>query len=91
MSWIRNQLKDRKQRAAIHGENLPWKQSSQWGASKLGLRLGLVFSIVISDLEKGISREVVKFADVTELFRSDEAREILSYFRGIKPGPHEGG
>ena len=66
--WIEEWLTDRRQRVVVDGEVSNWK--SVLSGVPQGSVLGpILFLIYINDLDDSITRNVLKFADDTKLFR----------------------
>ena len=69
LRWIKEWLKDRKQRVCLNGEK------SDWGAVTSGVPQGsvlgpLLFIMYLNDLDTGITSNLSKFADDTKIGRS---------------------
>lgn len=79
LAWIRNWLKDRRQRVCLQGSESDWK--SVVSGVPQGSVLGpILFLIYIDDLEIDIINSLLKFADDTKLYGivdSLEARNNL--------------
>ena len=68
INWIEQWLTDRRQRVVVGGEVSSWK--SVLSGLPQGSVLGpILFLVYINDLEEGVIRKVLKFADDTKLFR----------------------
>ena len=73
INWIEQWLTDRRQRVVVDGEVSSWK--SVLSGVPQGSVLGpILFLVYIDDLEKGVTGNILKFADDTKLFR--KAKEI---------------
>ena len=75
INWIEQWLTDRRQRVVVDGEVSSWKSvlSGVPQGSVLGSILVLVY---INDLEDGVTRNILKFADDTKLFKKLRKLEI---------------
>ena len=74
LRWIKEWLKDRKQRICINGEK------SEWGSVTSGVPQGsvlgpLLFIIYLNDLDVGITSNLAKFADDTKIGRAINGAE----------------
>ena len=71
INWIEQWINDRRQRVFVDGEVSSWKPilSGVPQGSVLGPNLCLVY---INDLEKGVTGNILKFADDTKLFRTSK-------------------
>ena len=68
INWIEQWLTDRRQRVVVDEDVSSWKPvlSGVPQGSELG---PLLFLIYLNDLEEGVTGNILKFADDTELFR----------------------
>ena len=70
INWIEQWLKDRRQRVVVDGEDSSWKPvSSGVPRGSVGLLGPILFLVYIIDLEEGVTGNILKFADDTNLFR----------------------
>ena len=79
VNWIEKWLIDRRQRVVVDGEVLNWK-SALSGVPQGSVLGPILFLIYINDLDDDITSKVLKFADVTKVFRkikSDADRQHL--------------
>ena len=68
INWIEQWLTDRRQSVVVDGEVSSWK--SVLSGVPQGSVLGpILFLVYIDDLEKGVTGNILKFADDTKLFR----------------------
>ena len=68
INWIEQWLTDRRQRVVVDGEVSSWK--SVLSGVPQGSVLGpILFLVYIDDLEEGVTGNILKFADDTNLFR----------------------
>ena len=73
INWIEQWLTDRRQRVVVDGEVSSWK--SVLSGVPQGSVLGpILFLVYINDLEEGVTGNILKFADDTQLFT--KAKEI---------------
>ena len=72
IDWIEQWLTDRRQRVVVDGEVSNWK-SVLSGVPQESLLRPLLFLICISDLDDNITSNVLKFMDVTKVFRKINA------------------
>ena len=67
INWIEQWLTDRRQRVVVDGEVSSWK--SVLSGVPQGSVLGpMLFLVYINDLEEGVTGNILKFADDTQLF-----------------------
>ena len=68
INWIEQLLTDRRQRVVVDGDVSSWKSVLSWVPQ--GSVLGhILFLVYIDDLEKGVTVNILKFADVNKLLR----------------------
>jgi ribonuclease P/MRP protein subunit RPP40 len=78
--WIKDWLRDRKQRVCLTGS------SSGWANVTIGVPQGsvlgpLLFLIYINDIDNGIAIKILKFADDTKLYRQVGTAEDIAKLR----------
>ena len=86
--WIKEWLKDRKQRVVVNGENSSWEEvvSGVPQGSVLG---PVLFTVFINDIDDGILSDLSKFADDTKLVGSAESKEESEVIQGDLNKLHE--
>ena len=74
INWIEQWLTDRKQRVVVDREVSNWKPVMS-GVPQVSVLGPILFLIYINDLEEGVTSKILKFADVTKLFRKIKGNE----------------
>ena len=68
INWIEQWLTDRRQRVVVDGDVSSWKPVLS-GVPQRSVLGPVLFLVYINDLEEGVTRKILKFADGTKLFR----------------------